>query len=251
LISNLGSENGIFGQCDSSSTTDKCLSLTIKDQRLHLGFNNDDLDGITRLSTSSITWHHVAFVYDYTLMQQSIYLDGVLEATTGASGVPAGPYKGTTGSVTIGWTTTGGYFNGEIDQVQVSSGAKTACEILNDATLTAYYAFDVDTSYLDSSINALQGTANLLINLPGRVNDAYSFQYEYSYFQSMAFTAYSQSEPFSVALWVKPFYVDGGTLIHLSSNTDGTSACFDLLGFSSSGQLIGQLVNSSTVSRKT
>jgi hypothetical protein len=245
LLTGIGSDNGIFGQCDSSTITDKCLSLDIKDQRLHLGFNNDDLDGTTRLSNSTITWHHVAFVYNYTAMQQTIYLDGVLEATTGASGVPVGPYKGTTGPVTIGWTTTGGYFNGMIEQLQVSSGVKTACEILNDATLTAYYTFDVGQSYLDSSINVIHGIANLLINVPGRVNDAYSFQYQYSYFQSIAFTAYSPNEPFSVALWVKPFVVTGATLIHISTGINGSSeSCFDLLGFSSSGQLIGQVYNS-------
>jgi hypothetical protein len=245
LLNDLSTERGIFGQCESSSTTDQCLSLSIKNQRLHLSFYNDDLNGVTYLTTSSNNWHHVAFVYDYTLMQQLIYLDGILDATTGTSGIAVGPYKGTSGQVTIGWTTGGYYFNGYIDDLQVSSGAKTACEILNDATLTAYYAFDVDASYMDSSVNVLHGTANSLISVSGRVNYAYSFQYATSYFQSVAFTAYAPSETFSVALWVKPFVVNGGTLIHLSTNIGGSSlACFDLLGFSSSGQLVGQLYNS-------
>ena len=52
-------------------------------------------------------------------------------------------------------------------------------------------------------------------------------------------------ETFSVALWVKPFVVNGGRLIHLSTNIGGSSlACFDLLGFSPSGQSVGQLYNS-------
>jgi hypothetical protein len=247
LLSDLSIERGIFGQCQSSSTTDQCLSLSIQNSRLHLGFNNDDLYGTTYLSTSTIVWLHVAFVYDYKSMQQSIYLDGVLEATTEASGIAVGPYKGTTGPVTIGWTTGGHFFNGDIDQLQVSSGAKTACEILNDATLTAYYAFDTSGSYLDSSINVIHGTANLLITVSGRVNQAYSFQYTLSYFQSVAFTAYSPDDPFSISLWVKPFSINGGTLIHLSTNIDGSSlACFDLLGFNSSGQLIGQLYSTYT-----
>ena len=203
------------------------------------------MSGITALSSSVITWHHVAFVYDYTSMQQSIYLDGILDATTGASGIATDPYKGTSGAVTIGWTNGSNYFSGRIDRLQVSSGAKTACQILNDATLTAYYSFDVSASYLDSSNNAIHGTSNLLLNVPGRINQAYSFQYEYSYFQSSAFTAYSSNEPFSVALWVKPFVITGGTLVHLSTgNNDYSESCFDLLGFSSSGQLVGRLFNS-------
>ncbi|UJR14353.1 hypothetical protein I4U23_001349 [Adineta vaga] len=242
LLNSVSNTRGIFSQCQTASTTDQCLTLSIQNKRLHLGFTNNDLDGTTILSASSVTWRHVAFVYDYILMRQSIYLDGVLEATTGASGIPVGPYKGQSGNVLIGRTDSGDYFDGRIDQLQVSGSAKTACQILNDATLTAYYAFDIGASYLDSSMNVFHGTSNLLITLSGRVNHAYSFQYEYSYFQSQAFTAYDSNEPFSVALWVKPFVVNGGTLIHLSTGNDGSSsACFDLLGFSSSGQLIGQL----------
>jgi hypothetical protein len=73
-------------------------------------------------------------------------------------------------------------------------------EILNDAILTAYYAFDVGASYIDSSVNAVHGIANLLISVPGRINNAYSFQYELCYSQSVAFTAYSYGESFSIAL---------------------------------------------------
>ncbi|CAF0952998.1 unnamed protein product [Adineta ricciae] len=245
LLSSVSGTRGIFSQCQSASTTDQCLTLSIQNQRLHLGFTNDDLDGSTILTTSSVLWRHVAFVYDYTMMRQSIYLDGVLEATTSASGLLVGPYKGQSGNIFIGRTDSGDYFEGRIDQLQVSERAKSACEILNDATLTAYYAFDIGASYLDSSLNYFHGISNLLITLPGRVNYAYSFQYEYSYFQSQGFTAYQTDEPFSVSLWVNPFVVTGGTLIHLSTNIDGSSdACFDLLGLSSSGRLIGQLYES-------
>ena len=227
--------------------TDRCLSLSIKNRRLHLAFNNDDLGGTTYISPSAIFWHHVAFVYDYASMHQSIYWDGVLEATTGATGIGVGPYKGTSGSVTIGWVNSGGFFTGRIDHVSVTSGAKTACQILNDATLTAYYPFDVGASYLDSSMNIFHGIANSLITVSGRVNQAYSFQNSLSYFQSVGFTAYSQGEPFSVSLWVKPYYVNGGTLIHLSTGISGSSsACFDLLGFSSTGQIVGQMYRTSS-----
>lgn len=245
MLNDLGSERGIFGQCESASGTDQCLSISIKNRRLHFGFTNDDLDGTTFLSTSTVFWQHVAFVYDYRAMQQSIYLNGVLEATTGASGIAVGPYKGVSGPVTIGWVTNNLYFNGKIDQLRVSSGAKTACQILNDAVLTAYYPFDVGASYLDASVNFIHGTSNSLLTVSGRVNQAYSFQYPLSYFQSVAFTAYGPEEPFSVSLWTKPYYVSGGTLIHISTGIDGSSsACFDLLGLSLSGQLVGQLYNS-------
>ena len=236
-------DRGIFGQCESASLTDRCLSLSIRGRRLYLDFGTTVLRGASYLSQSSVLWHHVAFVYDYTTMRQFIYWDGNLEASTGPSGIGVGPYKGNSGQVTIGWVNGNKYFLGRIDHVSVTSSAKTACQILNDATLTAYYPFDTTGSYLDYSMNILHGVTNSLITLTGRVNQGYSFQNTLSYFQSSGFTAYSAAEPFTVSLWIKPYYVNGGTLLHLSTGISGSSsACFDLLGFTSSGQIIGQLL---------
>jgi len=215
-----------------------------------MSFLNNDLDGSTLIQPSTDIWRHVAFVHDYTLQQKSIYLDGYLEATTGSSGIPVNPFKGSSSTTTIGWATGTNVFNGRIDQMQVASGAKTACQILNDATLTAYYPFDYGDSHLDWSNNALHGTVNQLETLSGRVNYAYSFQYDYSYFQSTyAFTAYSSKEPFSIALWIKPYYINGGTLLHLSSSSTGAGTCLDILGFTLAGQLVVQLVINGGVSR--
>ena len=110
-------------------------------------------------------------------MEQSIYLDGYLETTTKGTGTLVGPYKGRSGMVTIGWTMDNKYFLGSIDQVQVYGEAKTACQILNDATLTAYYSFDDSMLHLDSNINYFHGDSNVLLRTAGRVNEAYSFQY--------------------------------------------------------------------------
>lgn len=219
--------------------------MTITNKRLRISFYNNDLSGTTIINGPSDTWRHVAFVYDYSTRQQLIYLDGALEASTGISSTGVGPYEGSSGEVTIGRTASVTSFTGYIDEVKVSSGAKTACEIYNDASLTVYYPFDTATTYLDMSNNAIHGSAQSLITLPGRVDEAYSFQYSYSYFQSLPFTAYSFKESFSISLWVKPYFVNGGTLLHLSENIDGSTDCFDLLGFSSSGQLIAQLIQSS------
>ncbi|CAF3048230.1 unnamed protein product [Rotaria sp. Silwood2] len=244
MLFDVSSERGIFSQCQSSTTTDKCLNLSVKNKRLYSSFYNDDVIGATFLTTSSSKWHHIAFVYDYTLMKQSIYLNGVLDGTTWESGKQSGPYKGTTGTVMIGRTYSGSYFRGIIDHLQVTSGAKTTCQILNDAILTAYYSFDANDLNLDLSNNYFNGISNSISTVSGRINEAYFFQGTSSYFQSTAFTAYSSGESFSISLWVKPYSVLGGTLIHLSTNSDGSgTACFDLLGFSTTGQLIANLYN--------
>lgn len=207
-----------------------------------MNFSGKALLGTTYISASMTMWRHVAFVYDFQAMEQSIYLDGFLETTTKGSNLPIDPYKGRSGDVTIGWTMDNKYFIGTIDYVQVYDQAKTACQILNDATLIAYYSFDDTMLHLDSNVNYFHGVSQSLTRTTGRINQAYSFQYHLSYFQTMAFTAYAPGEPFSFVLWIKPYVVDGGTLLHISTSISGQShSCFDFLGFSRSGQLIGQL----------
>lgn len=192
--------------------------------------------------TAGTHWYHVAFVYDYNLMEQSIYLNGVLDGTTWGSSTVASPFKGTAVDTFIGRASSLSYFDGYIDSLQVSRGAKSACQILNDAILTAYYSFDRDIFNLDLSNNYINGYSNGLSTVSGRVGEAYLFQGTSSYFQSTAFTAYSTGESFSVALWVKPYSIYSGTLVHLSTGTTGGgTACFDLLGFSTTGQLIANL----------
>ncbi|CAF1131051.1 unnamed protein product [Rotaria magnacalcarata] len=248
-LNTVATEQGIFSQCQSSTTTDQCLTLSIKNGRLYSSFYNDDLTSGTILTVSSTAWYHLAFVYDYTLRAQSVYSNGVLIGTTWGSRTLSGPYQGISGDVLIGKTAAGAYFQGKIDQLEISSAAKSACEILNDAILTAYYSFDIGVLNLDLSNNFINGMSNSLSTISGIVNEAYLFNQTLSYFQSFAFTAYSTTEAFSVSLWIKPFSVSGGTLIHLSTGIDGGgTACFDLLGFSSIGQLIANMYNSYTPS---
>jgi hypothetical protein len=40
---------------------------------------------------------------------------------------------------------------------------------------------------------------------------------------------------YSIALWVRPSSINGSTLVHLSTTTNGQGWCVDLMGFSSSG----------------
>ncbi|CAF3585276.1 unnamed protein product [Rotaria sp. Silwood1] len=235
-------EHGIFSQCQSSTTTDKCLTLSVKNKHLYSSFYNDDVIGAAFLAEPSTKWYHIAFVYDYSLMKQSIYFNGVLDGTTWGSATLSGPYKGTTGSVMIGRTSSGSYLYGDIDHLQVTTVAKTTCQILNDAILTAYYSFDADVLNLDLSNNYINGISNSVSSVSGRTNEGYLFQGTLSYFQSMAFTAYRSGESFNISLWVKPYSVLDGTLIPLSTGIVGTgTGCFDLLGFSTTGELIANL----------
>jgi hypothetical protein len=70
---------GIFGQCACSTCTNQCLYFIIRNYKLYIGFTNNDLSGTTTLTTN--TWYYVTFVYDYSAQQQTLYINGVQDAT--------------------------------------------------------------------------------------------------------------------------------------------------------------------------
>ena len=134
----------------------------------------------------------------------------------------------------------------------ISAGvARTACEILNDATLIAYYPFDSTDTFLDRSVYLLHGFAVGVTTIAaGRIQQAISFDGNTSFFQAQSFpTMRATFTLFSVALWVKPSAViGGGSIVHISTLQNGNgSVCYDLLGFTAAGALVAQLMASATV----
>ncbi|CAF2973205.1 unnamed protein product [Rotaria socialis] len=67
----------IFGQCDGYLT---CLLLTFRSGRIQLSFNSMATN-VTLTSSTLIpywNWIHVAVVYDITIYQQLIYINGII-----------------------------------------------------------------------------------------------------------------------------------------------------------------------------
>ena len=124
--------------------------------------------------------------------------------------------------------------------------ARTTCQISNDAGLFVNFPFDSIDTLLDRSVNMIHGIGNRLTSVPsGRVNQAIAFEYNTSYFQAQSFPPIRYTDvPFSLALWIKPSAVlGGGSLVHISNFQNGTGViCFDLLGFTTSGVLMAQLM---------
>jgi hypothetical protein len=87
---------GLFGQY-YAQTTDQSLHLIVRHYNLLMGFFGDDLTGSTNLQNNN--WYHVAFVYDYPSLTQTIYLNGKLEGNRSSS-----PYQGLSGAIVIGKT---------------------------------------------------------------------------------------------------------------------------------------------------
>jgi hypothetical protein len=72
------SDHSLLGICESTST-DYCLHLVIRNKQLYFGFYGDDLPGVTTLLLNQ--WVHVAFVFDVTTKEQTIYINGFSDAS--------------------------------------------------------------------------------------------------------------------------------------------------------------------------
>ena len=140
-----------------------------------------------------------------------------------------------------------------IDHFKVSIGiTRTVCQIFNDATLTAYYPFDSDSTLNDSSVNRFNGVAsNTTIISGGRLAHAINFTSSISYFQAQTFPVIrntsSTNPPFTFSLWVSPTsYVGGSSLVHISNLLSGAGfLCHDLLAFTLTGVLVVQYMDTS------
>ncbi|CAF1438448.1 unnamed protein product [Didymodactylos carnosus] len=234
----LSGDNDILGQCQNSLGTNLCLYLILRGGRMFMGFAPNYLSGVTVLSAN--TWHHVAYVYNYQTQQQILYLNGVQDATQSS----VSPYQGQNGSITIGTSSilsTSNFFNGYIDNVAVTTRAKSATEILNDGTLSFYFSFDNPSPSLDNGPNGLNCTISNGATVSGRVNQAIRLNGATSYVQLYGFYQWGfiAAKPFSFAMWINPISTYGGTLLHFSSSNTGGS-CLSLMGITIGGQIIVQ-----------
>ncbi|CAF0977161.1 unnamed protein product [Rotaria sordida] len=156
-------------------------------------------------------------------------------------------------TVNVGSCTIGGnaetevYYSGYLDHLSVTMRVKTACEILQDATLVVYYPFE--NSIIDQGPNFIMGTlSNSGTTYVSGYVGSYALQLSTTgaYFQVPSLTGLGTSnQGFSIALWVKPSAISG-PLVHVSSTTTGYGSwCVPFLGFSSSGQIVANIWTSS------
>ncbi|CAF4172873.1 unnamed protein product [Adineta steineri] len=231
-----GTSYGLFSQYQAV-TQDHNLYLILSGGNLKMGFWNDDVTSGTTLSTNA--WYHVAFVYDYSSQTQIIYLNGVQDISRS----PAGPYLGASGAINIGNYFDGSNhtFDGYIDQVTLYMNARSASDILSDATLTTWHSFDCGISY-DSGPNRINGTSNNVTLASGRVGQGLSYTSSSSYYQLYGFPILGTSNhAYSISLWIRRRLPGGGTLVHVSAQSNGGGWCTDFMGFSSSGNIVGSI----------
>jgi hypothetical protein len=239
----MSGDRGIFGQCQCSTCTNQCMYLIIRTNHLYIGFTSNELSGTTILSIN--TWYHIAFVYNYQIQQQILYLNGVQEAIKSNA---AQSYQGKNGSIQIGSTQINSitnFFNGYIDNVMVTTRAKAASEILRDASLMAYYSFDLPNPTADNGPNGLNGTSLNTTTVSGRVNYAIRFITSSAYFQSYGFYQFPygviNSKPFSVSLWINPASISSSTIVQMFGTPINNAICTNFLGTYSAATVVAQI----------
>jgi hypothetical protein len=242
FLRSLTGDNAIFSQCQCSSCQDRCLFLIIRNARMYMGFTLDDIVGVTSVTVN--TWTHVAFVYDSSTRNQSLYLQGVLDNSRTASG----HYQGQNGSIVIGSShLSSSSLNGFIDNVKLATRAKSVKEISDAASLVTYYSFDGSSLGQDMGPNQMNGTSSNAAAVTGRVGQALAFTgAAASYLQSYGYFQLGQSNrAFSFALWIYPYSVNGGVLIQKSvlSNASG-GWCYSLMGLNGAGQIVSIIYTS-------
>ncbi|CAF3977923.1 unnamed protein product [Adineta steineri] len=232
IILNSGELFGLFNQYDTSAG-DHSLQMMIRGLQMTFDFYADGVTGTTSLTT--YTWYHAAFVYDYPSKTQTVYLNGYQDA----SRISNQPYLGMAGPINIGMYQNGcSYIFSYIDQVSLTMAAKSADDILNDATLASWHSFDSGITY-DSGPNKLQGKPVGVTLAPGKVNQGLNFSLSASYYQIPGYVLIGvKSSSFSMSLWVQRTSTGGGTLVHYSVQTNGKGWCIVPIGFSSAGNII-------------
>ncbi|CAF1664603.1 unnamed protein product, partial [Adineta ricciae] len=168
------------GECQSS-TNDHCLCLNVRYKLLRLVFFSDDTFAKTHLMINR--WYHATYVYDSTVKQQLIYLNGLLDGNATVSN----HLSATVALFTIGGGPAGGdsspfvYYSGSIDHFGISYRVKSPCEIYLNAILFCYFQFESFSPLIDSGPNLINAINSNGIQTIGRVNQGIEFSSSLSY----------------------------------------------------------------------
>ena len=83
----------------------------------------------------------------------------------------------------------------------------------------------------------------------GQHNQGLSLFGSLSYIQATGLTLLGTADqPYSMAIWINPTVVAGGTIIHVSGSPNGMNWCIPMLGFSNTGRIGGQSWNGNLIS---
>ena len=174
------------------------ITMNLTDGSLSMAMGSSmSAASLSVLSTDQ--WHHLSFVYNADEHKARTYIDGQIQATRTLK-VWNMPDNDNRSEVIIG-----AGFYGYIDQLAISSTAKSSAAILWDATTYAYYSFnDPSSQSKDDGPNGLNATGFNLLSTPGWFKNATNFNQTGSNLQANGFTALgTPRSAFTIALWVR------------------------------------------------
>jgi hypothetical protein len=231
-----GKDSALIEQCQSRATR-TCLHMVIRNYKAFFGFYSDDCEGNQTIEQSK--WYHLAFTFDCQTKNQSIYVNGFLDAHRRASDC----YHGQSGNLLVGGSLIRDFnasFKGFIDQLYYFDRVRTAKEILDDASLIVYFSFD-NYSLKDQGPLGIDGEAGGSVNFTeGMIGDALQFDPISNGFVRMKgiilFGISNQSYSFST--WIRSSDRRNSTIVHVSDGNDGQGWCFPMLSLTDQGRLI-------------
>ena len=152
----------ILSQCGITNNTVNCLRCEVRkdygldNMIIYFELNNNIVIGSSPIGI--LQWQHVAFVFDNKTMRQSIYLNGRLDNEINVTRLVSQIDFQTTPTIGTHDRTSENFYSGVIDQLTFSFRAKSAEEILDEATLLVHYQFNSSAQlYNDSGPNGILG----------------------------------------------------------------------------------------------
>ena len=110
-------------------------------------------------------------------------------------------------------------------------------------------SYSFESTLLDGGPLAINGTGTSFSYGAGRVNQSLTLLGTTSYVQATGLVLLgTQGQAYSLAIWIKPITTTGGTIIHVSGQTNGLGWCIPMLGFTNTGYVGVQSWNNGPVS---
>jgi Concanavalin A-like lectin/glucanases superfamily len=239
LATTSNTDYSLIEQCQST-TPDRCLHLMIRKGKAYLGFYSDDRGGNQAIQPSQ--WYHLAFTFDCQTKNQSIYINGFLDAHRGADHC----YQGQSGNLTMGkslFQSSPQHFEGFIDQLYYFNEVRTPKEILDDASLTVHLSFD-NYSLNDQGPLGIHGhvsgSVNFTTGIVGSALHIHPISHSFVRVAGLVQLGVT-NQSYSISIWIRPDERRNSTIVHVSDQTDGTRWCIAMLVLTSQGQLIASL----------
>jgi hypothetical protein len=208
------------------------LSMTSTFRVSSANWCNDLIEGAAGAASTQGTWAHVAYTFDGTT--RTLYLNGAVVAADTPAGINT-----LAGELRIATTDEPGrLFTGVIDEARIYGYARSAAQMLDDATLVARYWFDSGDG-TDIGPNHITAAVNGATSVAGHVGKAMSLNGLGANITIPSLTSLGvANQPFSIEMWVNPPNATGGDLFDVHAPSGW---CTPFLGLNATGHPAAQI----------